>query len=93
MLKVLIVGLNASSSTVVLLKDRLEVTIPGNEYQVGALDNVAATHGAFDVILTFEELKPHIEAALKGHDTPYKIKTIEGFNEFAKNAFNEYLQG
>lgn len=91
MLKVLIVCAGGIGTSVVL-KDRLEKTIPDNEYSTSSIADFINVYQNFDVILTFKELEGHVELALKNATAPYKVKTVEGFNAFAKDKFNEYLR-
>jgi galactitol-specific phosphotransferase system IIB component len=76
--------------TSAVLKDRLEKTIPGNEYHTCSMEKVLENHKDYDVILTFKELAPYVEKMLKD-EGDYKLKTVEGFNNFAKELFNDYL--
>lgn len=89
MLRVLIVC-NSGVGTSVVLKDRLSKTIPENEYIAAAMKDVLKLYKDYDVILTFKELAPHVQKILRDVDG-YNLKTIEGFNDFAKELFNEYL--
>jgi len=90
MLRVLVVC-NTGIGRSVMLKDRLEKTVPGNEYSTAALDKVPELASGYDVILTFGSLLAWVEKALKDAGIEAKIKTVEGFNLFAKDLFNEYL--
>jgi galactitol-specific phosphotransferase system IIB component len=91
MLRVLVVCMGGMGTSVVL-KDRLEKTIPGNFYATSALDKVVNVYEDYDVILTFKEIAPHVEKMLKEKGkTDYRVKSVEGFNEFAKDLFNDYL--
>lgn len=89
MLKVLIVC-NSGAGTSVLLKDRLTKLIPSNEYLTSSISKVIENAEGMDIVLTFEQLGPFVEKALEG--TGHKVKTIEGFNKFAKDLFDEYLK-
>ena len=90
MLKVLIVC-NSGVGTSVMLKNRLEKVIPGNTYvTAGATEVTEAEASNYDVILTFETLEPFVR---KAAGASAKVKTVEAFNAFAADLFNEFLQG
>lgn len=89
MLKVLIVC-NSGTGTSVMLKSRLEKIIPEHTYTAAAVTDVATIAGDYDVIMTFETLESFVRKAA-GSDA--NIKTVEKFNLFATNLFNEFLQG
>jgi galactitol-specific phosphotransferase system IIB component len=90
MLRIVVVC-NSGEGTSVVLKDRLEKTIPGNEYGTTSLKEISKVAGDYDVVLTFQTLEPWVQKALKDANVQANVKTIEGFNQFAKDMFNEYL--
>lgn len=90
MLKVVIVC-NSGQGTSVVLKDRLEKTIPGNEYETSSLNKIHEVASDYDVVLTFNALEPWVQKSLKDAGIVANVKTIEGFNQFAKDLFNDYL--
>lgn len=90
MLKVLIIC-NSGTGSSMMLKKRLETMIPENSYTACSLKDSPDCFDSHDVVLTFEDLMPFIEKAMG--ESPKPVKTIEGFNHFAKNQFQEYLLG
>ena len=90
MLRVVVVC-NSGQGTSVVLKDRLEKTIPGNEYDTSSLDKIQDVASGYDVILTFNALEPYVKKALEDAGVEGRVKTIGGFNQFAKDLFNDYL--
>jgi galactitol-specific phosphotransferase system IIB component len=90
MLKVLIIC-NTGAGSSAMLKVRLEQMIPENTYTACSVADAHTQFDSHDVVLTFDEIKPFVVKAMG--DTTLPVKTIEGFNKFAKDLFSEYLLG
>lgn len=90
MLKVLIIC-NSGKGSSLMLKNRLEKMIPDNTYTACSIADSPNCFDSHDVVLTFEELEPFVVKAMGGLDKP--VKTIEGFNTYAKELFQEFLLG
>lgn len=90
MLKVLIIC-NSGTGSSRMMKERLEKMIPENEYTACSLADSPQCFDSHDVVLTFEELEPFVQKALGESTKP--LKTVEGFNDYAKKQFQEYLLG
>lgn len=90
MLNVLIVC-NSGTGSSAMLKNRLEKMIPEHNYESASVNRVNELYSNYDLVLTFDELKPFVVKEIG--DPGYTVKTIEEFNSFAKSLFNEFLQG
>ena len=90
MLNVLIIC-NSGAGSSAMLKNRLEKMIPEHSYHASSVAKVGELFGKYDLVLTFDELKPFVVKEIG--DPTYTVKTIEEFNSFAKSLFNEFLQG